>query len=412
MLPTGPSLGNCLHRSSLASGTRTYRKGRLARRVPALTVRRLFCDCRGQRISLPTIQFISGPALGHFGRIALVARSLRERIDCTIRIAIPSVARFDTAPFEHEFAIEKIPLARRDLAYPAPAFADALDRVFRKANPDLVVQDCCPARWLATARFPECPRAVITNGFLTRIAGETTVQTQLFAKKRRLIRKEREKHGLPPLRDAYDLYEADRVLLADPQWLLDETRPLPEAYRVCGALWWEAPGTLPAELAALDNLLLCSMGSTGALVDDRSCALAAERFGCDAILRVHSKTTQREERMIGRHRLYQSGVLPLGAILPSAGAVMTQGGAGSTYQALAAGKPLAIVPSHRNHRILGRMLEARGVAALVENRRALKRVAPERVAAMRRTAAEAGPTHFANTGASRIADHLHDLLAS
>ncbi|WP_372519976.1 glycosyltransferase [Qipengyuania mesophila] len=359
---------------------------------------------------MPTILLISGPALGHFGRIALVARSLRDLVDCTIEIVIPATAKFDIARFDDEFSIRRVPIAERDLDYPAPAFAVALDAAFEAVQPDLVAHDCCPVRWLATTRFPDCPRAIVTNGFLTRLAARETVQTRLFRRRARLIRRERVRRGLPPLANGFDLYEADRVLLADPAWLVPDTGPLPETYRACGAVWWEAGGDLGEAMAGAQDILLCSMGSTGKLVDDRFCALAAERFGCEDIVRVHSKGEGETVRSIGGHRLFEAGILPLGRLLPQARAVMTQGGAGSSYQALAAGKPLMVVPSHPNQRILGELLQQRGVAITVESRRSLARIPADHIARIAARAAEAGPAHVANDGAPKIARHLVELL--
>ena len=354
--------------------------------------------------------FISGPALGHFGRIALVARGLRDVVDCKIEIVIPATAKFAVTRFDEEFSIRRVPIPERDLDYPAPAFADALEAVFEAVQPDLVVHDCCPVRWLATTRFPDCPRAIVTNGFLTRLARGETVQTKLFRRRARLIGRERARRGLPPLASGFDLYEADRVLLADPAWLVPDTEPLPDTYRACGAVWWEAGGELGEAMADARDMLLCSMGSTGKLVDDRFCALAAERFGCEDIVRVHSKGEGETLRNVGNHRLFEAGILPLGRLLPQVRAVMTQGGAGSSYQALAAGKPLIVVPSHSNQRILGDLLEQRGVAVTVENRRALARVPADHFSRIAARAAEAGPAHIANDGAPRIARHLVELL--
>lgn len=344
--------------------------------------------------------------------MALVARSLREQIDCDIQIIIPSVVKFDTSRFEDEFVLHRPRIERKDLRFPAPAFADALDEIFAKLQPDLVVHDCCPARWLATARFPDCPRAIVTNSFVTRLAAADTIQVRLLRKRARRIRRERAARGLADLNSAFDLFEADRVLLADPPWLVPDVDAMPAHYHACGAVWWEAEGDLPQELSDISEVLLCSMGSTGKFVDPRFSTLTADRFGCDDIVRVHAGTKEHRVHTTRGHRMFEWGVLPLGRLLPRVRAVVTSGGAGSTYQALAAGKPMVVVPSHRNHRILGELLETRGVAVVVDSKRALKRIPAERIAELGATAARAGPAHVANDGAQKIAMHLVELISS
>ena len=54
-------------------------------------------------------------------------------------------------------------------------------------------------------------------------------------------------------------------------------------------------------------------------------------------------------------------------MLPNAWAVISQGGAGSTYQALAKGIPAIVYPTHRNQAALGQILDRMGVGLLLDD---------------------------------------------
>jgi UDP-N-acetylglucosamine:LPS N-acetylglucosamine transferase len=52
--------------------------------------------------------------------------------------------------------------------------------------------------------------------------------------------------------------------------------------------------------------------------------------------------------------------LDLGPLLDRSALMVCQGGTGTAYAALEAGVPVVTIPSHRNHEILGRLIEQRG----------------------------------------------------
>ena len=129
------------------------------------------------------------------------------------------------------------------------------------------------------------------------------------------------------------MYDADAVLLCDPEVLISEVGDLVAPWHVVGPCSWEPEGQYPDRL---NDLLLVSLGSTG---KSRGLAEVVERLRralkCGASVWVKTQTDKKGD---GPYVRYLSNV-PLSPILRRSALTVTQGGAGSTYLSLLRGGP-------------------------------------------------------------------------
>jgi len=341
-----------------------------------------------------------------------VVRQLRALTDAEVSIAMPSPARFNVGQYAENVRLIPLDIDQEDQEFPAISFGNQLEELFSHERPDLIVHDCNPVRWLSTTRFPNCPRVCVTNFFLTRLANLPTDQKLSFSRYGNLIKNERSRKGMPVMKDAYEGYEADQVLLADPPILVDSFEATSHRYHACGACWWEAAGNLPPELEQLDNFLLCSLGSTGKKLNDHFVRKVADKYGCRDIVIAQACTKGENVRKVGSHTIYSYKSVPLSRLVPKAGAIITQGGAGSTYQALAAGKPVVIVPTHTNHALLGRLLSKQRLAYMYTKNWKLGLLSRDAVEKMRSEISRIGPQSVENSGPGAIATRIADLVTA
>lgn len=357
------------------------------------------------------LALIAGPALGHFGRLYEVAIRLRELTDHRIVFIRPDFDRFDPAVFTERFDTIRLPTKREKPCLPCLPFGDALEELFADRRFDAIVQDCNPLGWLATARMPDWTRINVTNVFLTRAAGLYTQQARSFERQVDHINAARAAKDMPPVRDVHELYEADAVLYADPGPILSLFPDLPEHHHGCGGCWWTYEGDVPGEIAGLDNFLLCSLGSTGRMPEVELFETVADLFDCGDIVCVHTETEGKRPVTAGSRRIHYFDRLPLAAVMAKAGAVLSQGGAGSTYQALAAGKPMAIKPTHINHAILGDMVERLGAGIAADSRGRLPYADRDMGEEFRHGAQAAAAAMSDEDGASEIARRIAEIAA-
>ncbi|WP_371229638.1 glycosyltransferase [Roseovarius sp. 2305UL8-3] len=306
-----------------------------------------------------TVLFLSGPALGHVSRLSSIARRIRETSDARIHFVLPGVASHHDILQKSgfEFSTVNIPKEARDL--PAVAFADGLETLFRDLSPDAIVHDMCPLRWLSVTRFPDCQRFHVTNFFLTRAHDAETSQKTWYDEIGGRVSEIRASRGLCPLKSVFDLYDADAVLLADPPALCRRPDLLPSSYELCGPIFEQSEGDQPDALLNEENILLLSMGSTGRdLPDNELISSLKEWSGSSASVYAGTEAEAAQSKGLADH---YHGWLPLKAILAKSRFCVTQGGAGSTYMALAAGVPVGVVPTDPNHRILGELIEQAGL---------------------------------------------------
>ena len=121
-----------------------------------------------------TILFIVGPALGHVGRGLVIAREL-VKSKCDVRVVFAHITPgHGDRLLRPEFS--SIPIQYRRLG--DEGFADKLETTIRTVNPAFVCLDLSPVPWLYLVRFPEIPRAYVTNFFLTSLLTEETAQVR------------------------------------------------------------------------------------------------------------------------------------------------------------------------------------------------------------------------------------------
>jgi UDP:flavonoid glycosyltransferase YjiC (YdhE family) len=309
------------------------------------------------------VAFVVGHALGHVGRALNVAKALRaSRQSCDITF----VGNNPGGHFERYVSPEgfaAIPLG--SATEPSPhTYASLLAGVLSNVNPDVLVYDLSPFPWLlVTGAFP-VPQAYLTNYFLTRMGGDPTAQDMTFAANKSRINAARERSGLPALTSVRELYEKDRVILADPPPLLPDSAALPANYALAGAIWWAPEGELPADLQEVRDILYVSLGSTGAHIPRKTLARIATRLQARHVVVTSTKRPPDDAPVSVPIRYYDS--LPGGKVLERSVLAITQGGAGSCYQALSAGVPLAIAPAYHNHDLLGKRLAQLGLCFMLD----------------------------------------------
>lgn len=323
------------------------------------------------------IVLLPGPALGHVGRLLVLAGALREAGHAAhFVMAGGRQGRFVHIVREAGFPVDLIELAGAKTGAPPffDQYADALPELLDAAVADAVVYDMNIVRWLATASLGARPGFFVTNVYNTGLSDMPTSVDVNFAEEQDIINTAREARGLAPLASAFDLIAGHRVLLADWGAVADLYRR-PAHFSVCGPMSWTLPAPMPAELGSQGDLLLIAMGSTGrALPDAATVAELKQRFGCRAVAYLGGDHDSEPVRAIADYRLASA---PMDALLARTRLAITQGGAGSTYLALQARVPVAVVPTHPTQGLLGRCLERLGVGLYGESGNALRAAAEQ-----------------------------------
>lgn len=353
---------------------------------------------------MTTALFVVGAALGHVGRALEVARELvDDDVEVVFAHASPGSGDEYIAP---DFRAIPIDLGLRD----TDQFAEELEAVFRAVSPDLICFDTPPLPWLALVRMPGAPTMYLTNYFLTSVSDHRTIQEIAFAKDGQSWNERRRARGLAPISDAKSLYMSDAVVLCDPVGLIDRADQLPAPFHAVGPISWQPAADLPPQLQAHRRAIVASFGSTGAkrpAIAD----LDALRTALDCEQVVWTATEPPDHDLGPNCASFQN--IPLSPLLARAPLAITQAGAGSTYLALAAGVPVALVPNHKNHVILAGDLERAGVGALVSD---LAACGPEeivdRVGRMSVAAKRLQLTSRPGSAAAQAADIARSLLTS
>lgn len=289
----------------------------------------------------------------------MIARAIRAA-DPSVRVVFAGVSPGHggelVAP---EF--EWIPLTYR--RHRDEDFADRFEQVIRTVAPSLVCLDLSPVPWLYLVRFPEIPRAYVTNFFLTDLMDFETHQVRHLAANRDALSRRRSRRGLAPLDDAKSLYRADAVLLCDPPALARRCATVTEPYHLTGPCVWQ-PAASDGQRAPTGRYLFVTLGSTGrSRLPKRQIERLRRRLDCASTAWVLGDGHVRRP---GKHDLVLSNV-PLDSALRGAELAVTHGGAGSTYAALCEGVPVAVSPAHRNHEILGEVLAGAGIGTLLND---------------------------------------------
>lgn len=309
------------------------------------------------------IAVICGPQLGHVGRLYEILSRLMDMSPVDITLIVPRDAHYVTTVFGEGVKTVVVPIAKDAEPRRHEIFADALREIFAENRFDLVVQDIGALKFLPLVDFPPCPRAVVTNVFIAHPTVVETSEGMNFAEVEAEVNRKRAQRGLPALGSLLDLYRADRVLLADPSPIVRAFVDLPANFVACGAASWTLAGRLPPELEDRQDLLVMSMGTTGRVnFRPNQIEKARVRAGCSHSVYVGSKFERMRRRGVAE---FQYEWLPLDALLERTKIVLSQGGTGSTYQALSKGIPVIALPKHYNQDRLGRILEDLGVGLCV-----------------------------------------------
>ncbi len=314
------------------------------------------------------ILFLVGDALGHVGRSLVVARALQGASGVQVEFAALSTTHAQTliAP---EFPLRLLS-AGMSKGLCDVDFAALLENVISDAGPDLIVLDLSPIPWLTQARLPDIPQVYLTNFFLTHLGRMQSVQDQWFEVERVAMNNVRRRRGLSEILHARDLYERDVVVLCDPEEMIPSTADMPGHYVCAGPCVWE-PSREEPEITRehksflKEGLLYVSMGSTGdrplpgAVVE--ALAQVADVNTCVWAGEVSAPSCQTGHGL----NTIAFRQLPASKVLSKARLALVQGGAGSTYQALCQGVPVAVWPAHRNHEILGRYVERMNLGVML-----------------------------------------------
>jgi UDP:flavonoid glycosyltransferase YjiC (YdhE family) len=308
------------------------------------------------------ILFVVGPALGHVARSLVVAEALASQLPLNIAFAVVRQGH-GIKIISGSFSFYELPDMDRDCI----KYADALETLLDQLSPDLVCLDLTPYPWLLQVRFPNILQVYLTNFFLTQNFRYTTHQELVFEKTALRVNVTRTSRGLAPIRNIKQMYDRDAVILCDPSSFMDSHIKLPPNYHVTGPCIWEPDVPLPAELAELNEVLFISFGSTGVkplphpFVEEIAKALSIQ----DVVWLGNKGVHEKNHTGLTKHHFYSW--LPTSRVLPRSKFVITQGGAGSTYQALANGKPVGIWSSHQNQKMLGTIAQDFGCGVLLDS---------------------------------------------
>ena len=298
------------------------------------------------------VLFIVGAALGHMGRSLMIARALEARTPVKIHFACLSGGhQLERLLLESDYPVTPLPVF--DLADKGISSADRLEQLIAELQPGLIYCDLNPLPQLLLVRFPEIPRVFLVDAYETRLGSDVTVQDLMWEQYGNEWNRLREARVLQPVENPRSFFDTDRVLLPDPPAIIGiPAESLPPGYIPVGPCIWDPPTSLPAELEDASDLLLLSMGTTGMNnLPLEAIQHIARLVGASRAIRVGSF-----DPGYGEH-VTQYQWLPVSKVLPRCKFVLTQGGAGSAYQALRAGVPVACIPAHRNHVALAHRLE-------------------------------------------------------
>lgn len=310
---------------------------------------------------MKSVLFIVGAAIGHIGRSLMIAKALERRSEVRIHFAcLASGSAFGRELVGSEYPVTLFPsFSQSDMGASCTAVLETLMADFR---PDLIYCDINPLPQLLLVRFPDVPRVFLVNAYETRLGADVTVQDLMWAQFGAQWNRLRQQRGLLAVDNPRAFFDADCVLLPDPPSVVGVSdKELPDGYMRVGACIWDSPGDcLPDGLENSRDLMLLSMGSTGKhSLPIEAVERIRQRVGASGMVRVGAYDPGYDERV----RQYQW--LPGDQLLAHCCFCLTQGGAGSTYQALRAGVPVACIPSHRNHVALALRLEKIGAGVLL-----------------------------------------------
>lgn len=331
--------------------------------------------------------------LAHTGRSLLIAQRLRDQGWEAIFAGagryqrLVSEAGFECRMLPEMSAPELVQESRRGSRWPfhdceqiRPFIRAELD-LYRAVSPDVVVFD---HRYTAgtSAEIAEIRRIAVTNvswtpyvrdgmglaethplfnrapslRFLRRFGWANSVGDMLANSMFRAWIKPyneiRQEHGLGPLGSILDLFSGDAVILPDTQ-ALTSTRPMPGKYHMVGPLVWEPEGELPPELHGSTGFIYISMGSSADVgIFDTIIEALVQLPEASAVITTAGLRSLRDFDTLGE-RVKAYDFLSGSAAIKGCDLVVCQGGIGTIYQALSAGKPVVGIPFMPEQEVYG-----------------------------------------------------------
>ncbi len=306
--------------------------------------------------------FLSGPAMGHIVRLISIAKEVDKLNNAVILFGIPSISKNSNLVITEGFNLKLLD-ARRGKKIHIKKFPLAVESLVSQYEPDIIVIDWNMMMWGTNIRWPNIPRVLITNIFLTNAKPHiSTKQDLMFPHYKDDINRARLAKTIEPVKCVRDLYVADIVCLADPLSVVGLFSDLPLNYYPGGACYFDLKQECPDELLGLTDILLILQGSTGKIIINNEMIKRLKEEGkCKFVVLVGQNYSNIENVDLTLK------FAPLGFLLQRSNLIITHGGTGSTYQALSYGKPIIIFPSLRNHEILGSLIEDLGAGMSMLN---------------------------------------------
>lgn len=341
--------------------------------------------------------------LAHAGRCVILARALQERGWGVAFAGEPRYLRHPPVAEPGEFGF--LPLAdfaqnaamdhfRKAFSRPARAFLrrqveDEL-AILDAYKPALVICDfrltmyisarlrgipvvsLLGGRWLLQyASGPVDPaRTHPSYDVLERILGDSLARRVAKPVQLRILRWKMapyyalaREYGLELPRDIWDWFIGEHNLILDTE-TMGPTGPLPAHFTRVGPIIWNPDMTMPSWMDEIETdrpLIYVTMGSTG---DPALFRLLIEELGkldCSAVFSTGGQIDLSPNELPANVRMAQ--FLPGGEVMKRADLVIFHGGAGTAYQAIAAGTPGIIIATHLEQEFAGGVFEAHGGGA-------------------------------------------------
>ncbi len=172
-------------------------------------------------------------------------------------------------------------------------------------------------------------------------------------------------YGLEPKRDLWELFLGDLNLVLDSE-LLAPTRPLPENFVRVGPVHWEPSSPEPewlVEWTSRRPVIYVTLGSTGHPQLFRRVLEVLGRTPYRVLMTTGGQICFAPEEIPENVRV--EAFLPGRLVMERSDLVICHGGAGTIYQAIAAGTPCLIVATHFEQELLGQEIEERGAGRLL-----------------------------------------------
>ena len=175
-------------------------------------------------------------------------------------------------------------------------------------------------------------------------------------------------YGLELPRDIWDWFIGEHNLILDTE-TMGPTEPLPTHFTRVGPIIWNPEMAMPAWMDEFERdrpLIYVTLGSTG---DPELFRLLIKELGkldCAAVFSTGGQIDLSPSELPANVRMAR--FLPGAAVMQRADLVIFHGGAGTAYQAIAAGVPAIIIATHLEQEFAGGVFETHGGGAFLTMR--------------------------------------------